>query len=78
MSINPKTVEGIYRHGKVELLETPTDVEEARVIVTFLAEGTVDLPKRGIDEHQAANLRARLSAFVEDWDQPEMGAYDAL
>jgi hypothetical protein len=77
MSINPKTVEGIYRDGKVELLETPANVEESRVIVTFLAEGMVDLAKRGIDERQAANLRARLSAFV-DWDQPEMGAYDAL
>jgi hypothetical protein len=35
MSINPKTVEGIYRNGKVELLETPVNVEESRVIVTF-------------------------------------------
>ena len=32
MSTNPKTVEGIYRGGKVELLETPADVDEARVI----------------------------------------------
>jgi hypothetical protein len=78
MSTDTKTVEGIYRNGKVELLETPTNVEEARVIVTFLAEGSIDLGKRGIDELQAANLRARLSAFTEDWDQPEMGAYDAL
>lgn len=71
-------MEGIYRDGKIELLETPTNVEEARVIVTFLAEGTVDLPKRGIDERQTANLRARLRTFAEDWEQPEMGAYDAL
>lgn len=78
MSTNPKTVEGIYRDGKVELLETPANVEEARVIVTFLAEGVVDLSKRGIDETQAANLRARLGTFAEDWEQPEMGAYDAL
>lgn len=77
MAIIPKTVEGIYRNGKVELLETPASVDEARVIVTFLVAETVDLPERGIDERQAANLRARLSAFVEDWDQPEMGAYDA-
>ena len=78
MSINPKTVEGIYRDGKVELFETPANVEEARVIVTFLAEGAVDLSKREIDETQAANLRARLGTFAEDWEQPEMGAYDAL
>lgn len=78
MSTNPKTVEGIYRNGKVELLETPANVEESRVIVTFLAEGVVNLSERGIDETQAANLRARLGTFAEDWEQPEMGAYDAL
>jgi len=78
MSTEPKTVEGIYRDGKVELLETPTDVDEARVIVTFLPEGSINLSERGIDEGQAANLRARLSAFAEDWESPEMEAYDAL
>jgi hypothetical protein len=30
------TVEGIYRNGKIELAETPAEVTEARVIVTFL------------------------------------------
>ena len=50
MSSNPKTVEGIYRDGKVELLETPTGLDETRVIVTFLAEGAVNLSERGIDE----------------------------
>lgn len=78
MSTNPKTVEGIYRDGKVELFEAPADVVEARVIVTFLPEGAVNLTERGIDEAQAANLRARLGPFVEDWETPEMGAYDAL
>ncbi len=78
MSTNPKTVEGIFRDGKVELLETPDDVDEARVIVTFLPEGSVNLSERGIDEAQAASLRARLRAFAEDWERPEMGAYDAL
>ena len=78
MSSNPKTVEGIFRDGKVELFETPDDVDEARVIVTFLPEGSVNLSARGIDEAQAASLRARLRAFAEDWERPEMGAYDAL
>ena len=78
MSSNPKTVEGIYRGGKVELLETPTDVDGWRVIVTFLAEDVVNLSERGIDETQAANLRARLGSFTEDWERPEMGVYDAL
>jgi hypothetical protein len=78
MSSNPKTVEGIFRDGKVELFETPDDVHEARVIVTFLPEGAVNLSERGIAEAQAASLGARLRAFAEDWERPEMGAYDAL
>lgn len=78
MAINRKSIEGIYKHGKVELLETPNDVEEARVIVTFVPKDSVDLAERGIDESDAANLRARLATFAEDWERPEMGAYDAL
>ncbi|PYS23060.1 MAG: hypothetical protein DMF72_10775 [Acidobacteria bacterium] len=77
MATNPKSIEGIYKHGKVELLETP-DVDEARVIVTFVPEGSVDLAARGIDEAAAVNLRVRLATFAEDWERPEMGAYDAL
>ena len=74
-----KSVEGIYRDGKVELLEMPIDVVEARVIVTFLpTRGPIDLRERGIDEVQAADLRARLQSFAEDWERPEMEAYDAL
>jgi hypothetical protein len=74
----PKSFEGIYKHGKVELLETPENVEESRVIVTFVPDGSVALTERGIDEPDAANLQARLATFAEDWERPEMGAYDAL
>lgn len=74
-----KSVEGIYRDGKVELLETPADLTEVKVIVTFLSEtGLVDLQSRGIDPKQASDLRARLSIFAEDWERSEMDAYDAL
>lgn len=38
----------------------------------------VGLRERGIDESQAADLRHRLARFAEDWDRPEMGAYDEL
>ena len=38
----------------------------------------VDLRERGIDEPQAADLRRRLAQFAEDWDRPEMAAYDEL
>jgi hypothetical protein len=74
-----RSVEGIYRNGRVELLEVIPDVDEARVIVTFIpARRSVDLRERGIDESQAADLRTRLKPFAEDWDQPEMDAYDEL
>ncbi|HIK08883.1 MAG TPA: hypothetical protein IGS52_01220 [Oscillatoriaceae cyanobacterium M33_DOE_052] len=75
-----KTVEGIYRDGKVELLEKPGDVEEARVIVTFMptTSGVVNLPSRGIDQEQAANLRDRLGRFAQDWERSDMAAYDDL
>ena len=78
MSTEPKTVEGVFRNGKIELVETPLDVDEARVIVTFLPNGAVNLAEQGIDEAQAASLRARLRTFAEDWDLPEMEVYDAL
>lgn len=72
-------VEGIYRDGRVELLETPEEArEEERVLVTFVGDRSVSLAERGIDEGQASDLRSRLSAFAEDWERPEMGAYDAL
>jgi hypothetical protein len=72
-----KTIEGVYRDGKVELTEVPKDVrDETRVLVTFLEPQVTDLRARGIDEAHAADLRARLATFAEDWDSPEMAVYD--
>ena len=72
-----KSVEGIYRQGKIELLEPPADVrDETRVIVTFLGSSPVDLQARGIGPEQAGKLRGRLKAFTEDWDSAEMDIYD--
>jgi hypothetical protein len=74
-----QSIEGIYKDGKVELTEMPSGINTARVIVTFLSTtGSVDLPSRGINEEKAANLRARLQCFAQDWDQLEMEVYDAL
>ncbi len=49
---------------------------ETQVIVTFLKSKHINLREREIDEKQAADLRGRLSTFVEDWDSPEMAIYD--
>ena len=71
------SVEGVYRKGRIELSEKPSNLpQEARVIVTFLDAAEIDLRTRGIDENAAAKLRARLGTFAEDWDSPEMTAYD--
>ena len=73
-----KTVEGVYRGGQIELAEPPQGIDdETRLLVTFLTSNRVDLRARGIDEAQAADLRARLAAFAQDWESPEMEAYDA-
>ena len=72
-----KSIEGVYRKGKIELAEVPVSIgDETRVIVTFLESGGIDLRARGIDEKQAADLRARLGTFAEDWESPEMSVYD--
>ncbi len=74
-----KAVEGIYRNGKVELLEPLAGPEGSRVIVTLVRPSNpLNLRERGIDESQAADLRRRLASFAEDWDRPEMAAYDEL
>jgi hypothetical protein len=72
-----KTIEGVYREGKVELTERPDGVgEEVPVLVTFLDSHRVDLRAHGIGEAHAAELRARLSTFATDWDGAEMDVYD--
>jgi hypothetical protein len=74
-----KAVEGVYRNGKVELMEPLAAEEGSRVIVTCVPPaGSVDLRERGLDESQAADLRRRLASFAEDWDRPEMSVYDEL
>ncbi len=71
-----RSVEGIYRNGKVEPM---AEAEGSRVIVTWVQpDEPVDLRERGIDESQAADLRRRLARFSEDWDRPEMAAHDEI
>jgi hypothetical protein len=73
----PKSIEGVYRNGKVELADLPADVhDDTPVIVTFLEAADIDLRERGIDETQATELRTRLETFAEQWDSEEMSLYD--
>ncbi|MFO0213700.1 MAG: hypothetical protein ACK53E_23600, partial [Pseudanabaena sp.] len=71
------TVEGIYRNGQIELIESPNNLlEGTRIIVTFLETKTIDLASQSIDKAQAELLRTSLSTFAEDWNSPEMSIYD--
>ncbi len=73
------SAEGVYRNGKVELLEPLEAAENARVIVTLAPEAArVDLATHGLSPEDAADLRWRLRAFTEDWEDPAMDVYDAL
>lgn len=69
------TVEGIYKDGKVELLETVSEVKQAKVLVTFLENGDIDLQTLGIDEPQAQELREKFATF-EDWNDPALDVYN--
>ncbi len=71
------SIEGVYRNGQIELVEQPTAANNnTRVIVTFLGGGHAELQARGIDQQQAADLRAQLAPFAEEWDSSEMDVYD--
>ena len=72
-----RTYEGIYREGKIELAAVPYGVRDATpVLVIFLESSVVSLRERGIGPDEAADLRARLTTFAEDWDNPDMDVYD--
>ena len=69
------TVEGIYKDGKIELLEKVSEVRQAKVLITFLETGDIDLKTLGISEQEAEDLRAKFTAF-EDWNDPTLDVYN--
>lgn len=66
----------------------PQRISEVEDFVDFLAEKdavairngsqSVDLRELGIEAAEAAEQRAALSSFAEDWERPEMDVYDKL
>jgi hypothetical protein len=71
-----QTFEGIFRNGKVELLESPPNIHEARVIVTFLSGDLAPSGEVALTPEEFAELDAKLEAWHEDWNAPGMEAYD--
>ena len=76
----PDSVQGSFRDGRIELLDSPPSDAGDRVLVTFLLieKGRVHLRSRGLGPHDATDLRRRLATFEDDWNRPEMDLYDAL
>lgn len=58
-----KTVEGVYRNGKIELTETPAELTEARVIVTFLPLTSAPTSRQ---PRQPGSARGKLTIITED------------
>ena len=71
-----KSFEGIYRNGRVDLLERPDNSDGSRVIVTFVPTEASQSPILGREE--LAELRWQLASFEDDWNAPGMEKYDAL
>ncbi|NDC52710.1 MAG: hypothetical protein EBZ74_00105 [Planctomycetia bacterium] len=55
---------------------TPAERQEIMRRLAAMDRGSHDLQSRGIDAGAAEELRAQLERFAEDWDSPEMLAYD--
>jgi hypothetical protein len=80
--------------GLIEKIQNlpPETISEVEDFVDFLSEKqkriraksenseteSVNLQERGISAEEAAEQRAMLSSFADDWDVPEMEVYDKL
>jgi hypothetical protein len=71
------TVEGIYKNGKIELLENVSPVKQAKVFVTFLQTSDIDLQTLGISQEEAGELREKFATF-EDWNDSALDVYNEL
>jgi uncharacterized protein (DUF433 family) len=74
--VRPADVHDALAYAYEHYLEIEGDILDDREADGQRAK--IDLRERGIDEQQAADLRRRLVSFAEDWERPEMEAYDAL
>jgi len=62
------TVPGVYRHGTIELLETPANVREGRVLVTLLEDEAEKPTKRPL---QFGKYSVGRLSTEEDFKQAE-------
>jgi len=65
-----QAVEGIYRNGTIELLETPTNINESRVLITFLSSPLqAPLPEIKKKRNGFGILKGKIS-MSDDFDAP--------
>lgn len=69
------TIEGIYKDGKIEMLETVSEVKQAKVLITFLENTDIDLQTLDINREEAGELREKFATF-EDWNDPALDVYN--
>ena len=77
-----KAMDGLNEVQRRRVLQLQKEIETkaAELAAIFHESGVkpaaVELHDRDISETQAADLRARLHTFSEDWDRPETAIYD--
>jgi hypothetical protein len=71
-----KTVPGTFTDGVVKLNEPVSGLPEGPVLITFLAGNPENPGSRRLSAEQAAELRGKLAAWENDWNDPGMAAYD--
>ncbi len=72
-----ETTGTVDAEGRLHLDAPVSALGAGPVRVLLLFEGEAhDLRARGINADVAAELRARLAPFAEDWNSPEMAIYD--
>jgi hypothetical protein len=73
---------GLSNEQRVRVLKIQAQIEAKEAELQSIlresgnAQAGMDLSSRSIDKPQAADLRARLKTFAEDWERPEAAVYD--
>jgi hypothetical protein len=64
-----RTVAGIYKNGRVELLETPTGVREGRVLVTLVEAGKSSAAPRYLvpGKYQTGRMSTEEDFKIAEW-----------
>lgn len=57
------------------LLEEVSAPTQSKVLITFLENTNIQLSTFGIDQDEAAELRAKFASF-EDWNDPSLDIYN--